>query len=66
MSLYSDVIKQKWELEKQVLKNALALATLRPDEFGYTIMSRVYGCSENRNYQGMQRVTSTDVLFGGQ
>ncbi|XP_047370478.1 uncharacterized protein LOC124957491 [Vespa velutina] len=37
-ALYSDVIRQKCELEKQVLKNALALATLRPDEFAYTIM----------------------------
>lgn len=37
-TLYRDVMHQKCQLERQVLKNALALASLLPDEFAYTIM----------------------------
>lgn len=37
-SLYNDVITQKCNLEKQVIKNALALGALLPDEFAYTLM----------------------------
>lgn len=36
-SLYYDVVKQHCELEKEVLKNILSLATLLPDEFAYRI-----------------------------
>ncbi|XP_048513395.1 uncharacterized protein LOC105693533 [Athalia rosae] len=36
--LYKDVILQKCELEKQVLKNSLTLATILPDEFAYNVM----------------------------
>ncbi|XP_078051819.1 uncharacterized protein LOC144477967, partial [Augochlora pura] len=32
-TLYRDLMKQKCDLEKQVLTNALILATLKPDEF---------------------------------
>lgn len=38
ISLYGDVIKQKCELEKLILRNSLALATLHPDEFAHTVM----------------------------
>lgn len=39
-ALYNDVIMQKCNLEKQVIKNALALGSLLPDEFAYTLMKR--------------------------
>ncbi|XP_048515462.1 uncharacterized protein LOC125502025 isoform X1 [Athalia rosae] len=38
-ALYKDVIAQKCELEKQVLKNSLTLATILPDEFAYNVMN---------------------------
>lgn len=37
-SLYRDVLKQRCNLEQQVLKNALTLAINSPDEFAYQIM----------------------------
>ncbi|XP_026830965.1 uncharacterized protein LOC113563501 [Ooceraea biroi] len=37
-SLYRDVIQQRCELEKEVLKNTLSFATLQPDEFAYRLM----------------------------
>lgn len=37
-SLYQDVLLQKCELERQVLKNVLSLAPLLPQEFAYSIM----------------------------
>lgn len=37
-TLYNNVIAQKCELEKQVLKNALSIAALIPDEFAWSIM----------------------------
>ncbi|XP_070516614.1 uncharacterized protein [Cardiocondyla obscurior] len=36
--LYTDIIKQRCELERQVLKNTLSLATQAPDEFAYQMM----------------------------
>lgn len=36
--LYRDIIQQKCALEKQILKNALALASISPDEVAFTIM----------------------------
>ncbi|XP_047370458.1 uncharacterized protein LOC124957434 [Vespa velutina] len=49
-ALYSDVIRQKCELDKQVLKNALALATLRPDRLYNHEGSGVHGCNCRRSY----------------
>lgn len=37
-SLYQDVLQQKCELERQVLKNVLSIARLVPEEFAYSIM----------------------------
>jgi len=37
-ALYRDVLKQRCELEQQVLKGALSLAVNSPDEFAYQIM----------------------------
>ncbi|XP_070518973.1 uncharacterized protein [Cardiocondyla obscurior] len=37
-SLYRDVLKQRCNLEQQVLKNALSIAVNSPDEFAYQIM----------------------------
>lgn len=36
--LYKDIVQQKCALEQQILKNALSLATLSPDEVAFTIM----------------------------
>lgn len=36
--LYTDVLKQRCDLERQVMKNALSLATQTPDDFAYQIM----------------------------
>jgi len=36
--LYRDVLKQRCNLERQVMKNALSLAIHSPDEFAYQIM----------------------------
>ncbi|XP_076384513.1 uncharacterized protein LOC143263387 [Megalopta genalis] len=36
-TLYRNLLKQKCDLEKQVLTNALTLATLKPDEFAQTV-----------------------------
>lgn len=36
-SLYHDLVKQRCELETQVLRHALTLATLSPDEFAYNL-----------------------------
>lgn len=36
--LYKDIITQKCALEQQVLKNAIALANIAPDEVAYSIM----------------------------
>ena len=36
--LYVDLLEQKCKLERQVLKNALTLATISPEEFAYNIM----------------------------
>lgn len=36
--LYTDVLKQRCDLERQVLKNALSLAMQAPDDFAYQIM----------------------------
>lgn len=41
-ALYGDVIKQKCKLERLLLKKALALATLRSDEFACIIMKAGY------------------------
>lgn len=38
--LYTDIIQQKCALEQQVLKNALALATVTPDEVSSIIMKK--------------------------
>jgi len=37
-SLYYNVIRQRCELEKEVLRNTLSFATLQPDEFAYKLM----------------------------
>lgn len=37
-TLYHNIISQKCELEKQVLKNALSIAALMPDVFAWSIM----------------------------
>lgn len=37
-SLYNDVVKQRCELEKEVIRNTLSFATLQPDEFAYRLM----------------------------
>jgi len=37
-SLYYDVMRQRCELEKEVLRNTLSFATLQPDEFAYKLM----------------------------
>ncbi|KMQ81974.1 hypothetical protein RF55_24612, partial [Lasius niger] len=37
-SLYHNVVQQKYELERQVITNALSFATLQPDEFAYRLM----------------------------
>lgn len=37
-SLYYNVVQQRCELEKQVLKNTLSFATIQPDEFAYRLM----------------------------
>lgn len=37
-TLYNDVIRQKCELEKEVIRNTLSFATLQPDEFAYRLM----------------------------
>lgn len=37
-SLYYNVMQQRCELEKEVLKNTLSFATLQPDEFAYKLM----------------------------
>lgn len=37
-SLYHNVLQQRCELEKQVLKNTLSFATLLPDDFAYRLM----------------------------
>ena len=37
-SLYHNVMQQRCELEKEVLKNTLSFATLQPDEFAYKLM----------------------------
>lgn len=39
-ALYNDIILQKCNLERQVIKNALAVGTLLPDEFAFTIMKK--------------------------
>jgi len=36
--LYTDVLKQRCDLERQVMKNALSLAIQSPDDFAYQIM----------------------------
>lgn len=37
-TLYNNILAQRCELEKQVLKNALSIASLIPDEFAWSIM----------------------------
>lgn len=37
-NLYNDVLQQRCAIEQQVLKNALALASILPDMFAYAIM----------------------------
>jgi len=37
-SLYYNVMQQRCELEKEVLRNTLSFATLQPDEFAYKLM----------------------------
>lgn len=37
-TLYHDILKQRCELEKEVLQNTLSLATLTPDEFAFRLM----------------------------
>lgn len=37
-SLYHNVVQQRCELEKEVLRNTLSFATLQPDEFAYRLM----------------------------
>lgn len=37
-SLYHNVIQQKCELEKEVIKNTLSFATSQPEEFAYRLM----------------------------
>ncbi|KAG7196318.1 hypothetical protein KM043_000076, partial [Ampulex compressa] len=37
-TLYNNIMMRKCELERQVLKNALAIAALIPDEFAWSIM----------------------------
>lgn len=37
-SLYYNVIQQRCELEREVIKNTLSFATLQPDEFAYRLM----------------------------
>lgn len=37
-SLYYNVMKQRCELKKEVIKYTLSLATLLPDEFAYRLM----------------------------
>lgn len=37
-SLYQDVMRQRCELEREVLKNTLSFAILQPDEFAYKLM----------------------------
>ena len=44
--LYYDVLKNKCELERKVITNALSIATINPAEFGYRIM-------EERGYLGV-------------
>jgi len=36
--LYTDILKHRCDLERQVLKNALSLATQTPDDFAYQMM----------------------------
>lgn len=36
--MYYDILKSKCELEQKIMRNALAIATLSPSEFGYTLM----------------------------
>lgn len=38
ISLYHNVMQQKYELEKQVITNALSFATFQPDEFAYCLV----------------------------
>jgi len=38
--LYRDVLKQHYNLERQVMKNALSLAIHSPNEFAYQIMKK--------------------------
>lgn len=37
-TLYHDVIRQKCNLEKEVLQNTLGVAVMQPDEFAYRLM----------------------------
>ncbi len=36
--MYYDLIKKQCELERRVITNALSIATISPEEFGYVIM----------------------------
>ena len=36
--LYQDVVIQRCNLERETLKNALAIATQAPDQFAYNLM----------------------------
>lgn len=36
--MYYDILKSMCELEQKIMRNALAIATLSPSEFGYTLM----------------------------
>ena len=36
--IYIDLVRQRWNLEQETIKNSLTLAILTPDEFSYNIM----------------------------
>lgn len=38
--MYCDILKSKCELEQKIMRNALAIATLSPAEFDYTLMKQ--------------------------
>ena len=39
-NLYVKIMRQKCEIERKTIQNSLALASLAPDEFAYTVMKK--------------------------